>query len=74
MKEEANVGEQLDECPNCGMTTIQPAGAGYVIGSGSPQADQERQHRRECPNCGKVLRLVEGAWNVSPNEQAEGGR
>jgi len=62
------MSNQLDQCPNCGKSTIQPPGGGYVIGAGPPQPHQESQHRRECPNCGKVLRLVEGAWRVSPNE------
>lgn len=62
------MNQQLDKCPNCGKRTIQPPGAGYVIGSGPPQPGQPRQHRRECSNCGAVLRLVEGEWKVSANE------
>ena len=62
------MNDQLDECPNCGKRTIEPAGAGYVIGAGWPQSDQPGQHRRVCSNCGAVLRFVEGAWKVSPNE------
>lgn len=60
----------LDECPNCGHS-IRPPGAGYTIGSGHGKQDDASQHRRDCPECQSVLRLVEGAWKVSPNEPAE---